>query len=68
MLNQSLAETNLFDLFGLNAVAGDVIDSVRRPDELVNLHSLILQSLFRGPEAARSLPQPPQALQIDQSP
>ena len=42
MLNQGLAETDFFDFFPLNAVPGNMIDSICRPDELANLHSLIL--------------------------
>jgi len=40
-LNKRLTETNLLDLFWLNAVAGDMLDAIFRPDELVNLHSWI---------------------------
>lgn len=42
-LNQRLAKTNLFNLFGLNSVTSDMIDSFPRPDEFVNLHSPILR-------------------------
>jgi len=41
-LNQCPAKTNFLDFFGLNAVTGNVSDSIWRPDELANLHSLIL--------------------------
>jgi hypothetical protein len=40
-LNQRLAKTNVFHLFGLNAVTSNVIGSICQPDELVNLHALI---------------------------
>lgn len=45
-LNQCLAETNLFDFFGSNAVTGNVSNSIRRPDELANPHSLILHLIL----------------------
>jgi hypothetical protein len=41
-LNQCLAKTDFFHFLRLDAVTGNVIDSICRPGELVNLHSLIL--------------------------
>src|ERR1035438_1454857 len=41
-LNQCLPKTNILDFAGLNSVTRDVIDSIRRPDKFVNLHSATL--------------------------
>ena len=41
-LNPCLTKTNRFNFFGLNAVTGNVSDSIWRPDELPNAHALIL--------------------------
>ena len=49
-LNESLAKTNLFDFFGSNAVTGNVVNSIVRPEKLVNLHRQILDYQARGPQ------------------
>lgn len=41
-LNESFTKTNLFDFFRQNAVTGDVINPIFRPNKLANLHRLIL--------------------------
>ena len=41
-MDKRLTEAQLLDLVGRYAVQRDVIDSVFRPDELANLHSVIL--------------------------
>jgi hypothetical protein len=43
-LNQWLAETDLFHLLGLYAMAGNVLDSIGWPDQLINQHAVILAS------------------------
>jgi hypothetical protein len=50
VLNKSLAKTNLFDFFWSNAVTGNVINSIVRPDKLVNLHQQILEYQARAPQ------------------
>ena len=50
MLNESLAKTNFFDFFGSNTVTGNVINSIVRPDKLVNLHGQILDYRARAPQ------------------
>ena len=53
-LNPCLAKTNFFNFFGMNAVTGNVSDSIWRPDELPNAHALILHRTWacRRPNTA----------------
>src|SRR5207248_11308012 len=48
-LHERLSETSLLKFFRRYAVAGDVLDSVLRPDELVDSHAVILRSAHTRP-------------------
>ena len=50
---QRLAEARFFDFLGLHAMAGDVSNSIIRPDELSNLHHLIVPN---GDDMANNFP------------
>jgi hypothetical protein len=41
-LNQCSPKTNFLDFLGPNSMTRDVLNSICRPNEFVNLHSVIL--------------------------